>query len=197
MRRVSSSLAFLVAVNLIPLAGIVFGTWTFGDVLFLYWAESAVIGAYNVVRLVTVGGVKAIFLAPFFTVHFGGFMAGHWVFLATFFLSDSLDGGMSIATALRETAATWWVAIGGLFASHGYSLAKNFFGKREHERLNVEQVMTAPYKRIMVMHVAIIVGACAGLALGTPLITVLIVIAGKTLLDMRAHRQEHAELTST
>jgi hypothetical protein len=45
----------LIAVNLIPLGGVLVLGWTAFDVVFLFWMENVVIGAFNVLKMLTVG----------------------------------------------------------------------------------------------------------------------------------------------
>ena len=52
-------------------------------------------------------------------------------------------------------------------------------------------LMQAPYPRIVVLHMAIVLGAFATIALGSPLLLLVILIVGKTLLDLKLHLKEH------
>jgi hypothetical protein len=51
--------------------------------------------------------------------------------------------------------------------------------------------MAAPYKRIVVMHVAIIAGGFGVLALGEPTILLLVLVGLKTAMDVVLHRRSH------
>ena len=51
------------------------------------------------------------------------------------------------------------VALLALVVSHGISFAVNFIGRREYQGQTVSTLMSAPYRRIIVMHLAIILGA--------------------------------------
>ena len=57
MARVSSasmrwlSAAVLVAVNLVPLVGVAFWGWSLMLILVLYWIESGIVGAINVLKI--------------------------------------------------------------------------------------------------------------------------------------------------
>ena len=65
----SVSSVALIAANLAPVAGVVFLSWTIEDVLLLYWAESAIIGIYNLARMWVIGRWKILVVGPFFLVH--------------------------------------------------------------------------------------------------------------------------------
>ena len=107
MRVPRSSALALILANLVPLAGVVWLDWRVFDVLLLYWAENVVIGAVNVLRMLscrprlgiielaedrsglqftdtqraTVSRFTAgfrYFLIPFFVIHYGMFCFGHY-----------------------------------------------------------------------------------------------------------------------
>ena len=73
----ASALALLAA-NLVPLAGVLLWGWKLHEVIVLFWAESAVIGFYTLLKMAVVGKWLAIFAGVFFAGHFGGFMAIHF-----------------------------------------------------------------------------------------------------------------------
>jgi len=65
----SVSSVALIAANLAPVGGVLFFVWIIDDVLLLYWAESAVIGFYNLARMWVIGRWKILVVGPFFLVH--------------------------------------------------------------------------------------------------------------------------------
>ena len=85
-----------------------------------------------------------------------------------------------------------WFAI-AIIASHLFSFGWNFIGKGEYLRNSLKSVMAAPYGRIVVLHIAIILGAFVTAALGSPVYLLLLLIAGKILLDAKLHLRSHRE----
>ena len=99
---------FLIAVNFIPLAGVMFWNWSLFQIVALYWLENLIIGVINLLKMLVSspdaaafslantsasgrgpapGGkianhVSKVFLLPFFTVHYGMFCLVHGVFIA-------------------------------------------------------------------------------------------------------------------
>jgi hypothetical protein len=74
----------LVAANLLPLLLVIAGLWSLQQVMLLYWLENAVIGLWNVAKMLRSGSppfVLRLFLACFFTAHFGIFFVVHGIFL--------------------------------------------------------------------------------------------------------------------
>lgn len=114
----------LIAVNLIPLAGVFFWNWDLFSLMVLYWMETAMIGFYQLVKILITSPVLAVFLIPFFTFHFGMFMYVHFLFLSSFF-------GPPWVKALRDSVPAildrllfqegFWIPALALFISHGVS----------------------------------------------------------------------------
>src|SRR6185503_5564408 len=80
-----TSLGALVIANMVPLLGVLALDWDLYGVMVLYWAENSIIGLYNVLKMLRVGGAKAAPLAAFFCVHYGIFMLVHFVFVRSMF----------------------------------------------------------------------------------------------------------------
>ena len=186
-----TSMLTLVAANLFPLLGVVLNGWTLADVLVLFWAESAVIGFYTLLKIGVVAKWWAIFPGLFFTGHFGGFMAIHFLFLYELFLRNmnvvpepnALEAIMPLFYELRP-------ALLALFVSHGISFTLNFIGRREYKGTNVADLMRAPYARIVVMHITIILGGFVVKLMDDPLPALALLIALKIAADLWAHYAE-------
>ncbi len=87
-----------------------------------------------------------------------------------------------------------WPAFLGVCLSHGISFFYNFIGKQEFRRSTPEKQMMAPYGRIILMHLTNIFGGWLILALGAPILALVLVIVLKVASDVRAHEKEHAAL---
>ena len=191
LRLASPSSLALILANLVPLAGAAFLGWKLSDVMVLYWAESAIIGFYNLCKIAVIGRWAALLAGPFFLGHFGGFMAVHFLFVYGIFVEGMQDGGSG--GDLREVAALFislWPALLALFLSHGYSFFANFLGRREYEGRTVKDQMAEPYTRIVFMHLVLIFGGGLTLILGGPTPVLLLVIGAKIWFDLRAHLKQ-------
>lgn len=183
----------LIIVNLIPVAGSVFLDWKLADVMVLYWAESAVIGFFNICKIIVIGRWAALFAAPFFAGHFGGFMVVHFLFIYTIFIEMPHSGGTS-GGDLAEIALLFtslWPALAALFISHGFSFFVNFLGRQEYRGRSVNDQMSEPYSRIIFMHLVLILGGGLTMALGSAVPVLLIMIALKVFFDVKAHLKQH------
>jgi hypothetical protein len=145
-----------------------------------------------------------IFFIPFFSFHYGLFCLVHGLFVFALLGknelgSDSMPTGSSTLEELTELvelameAGGFWAAL-GLVVSHLFSFCVNYLGKGEYRRTVVPMLMIAPYGRIVVMHLAIIFGAFAIMALGSPVFLLVILIVGKIMLDLKFHNRAHKKL---
>ena len=190
----SESAIALVVANAAPLVGVLFFGWDLGNVMVLYWVESGVIAFYTVLKIAIVGKLAALVAAPFFTGHFGGFMTGHFLLIYALFLRESSAGwAPGAGEALYAIFVPIWASIAALFISHGVSFYTNFIGQREYEGASVSGLMTAPYNRVMVMHLTLILGGWVILLIGMPAGALVLLLVLKTAVDLRAHRGEHAK----
>ena len=185
----SLSVLSLVAANLVPIVGVAVFAWDLGNIMVLYWAESAVIGIFNVLKMLRVGGPSGIPIVLFFLVHFGGFMAVHFVFTYALFVDPGLKAvgaSSGFFAVVAELFHALWPALLALFISHGVSYRTNFVGRREFVGRSLNQQMGQPYARIFVMHIAIILGAGA-MQGGYRLAPLYILVGLKTGVDLWSH----------
>jgi hypothetical protein len=214
-QKFTLSLASLVAANLVPLAGVLFLGWDAAMIVLLYWTENLVIGFYHVLRIAIVRVEHRrfhpgkLFAIPFFCVHFGGFCAVHGFFLLLFFkLGDGAGafpsgtpwpGPLVFVQLLTSVIAQLWRShpqgmewgVLCLFASHGVSFVQNFLLRGEYASLSMEDLMLRPYKRIAMLHVAIIAGGMPVMVLGSPIPLLCILVLLKICLDIRLHTKSH------
>lgn len=181
-------IAALVAANLVPLAGVLWLGWDLGLILLLYWAESAVILVFNLLKMLTLGmgGVAA---AGFFVVHAGMFMGIHLLFLVVLFhpLADR-----TLASLARDLG----FPLLALAASHGASFVHNTLVRRERPK-DAGSIMGGFYARIVVMQLTIIFGSALMQALGSPVWALALLVLLKTVVDLGAHVHERLRLHGT
>ena len=199
----------LVVANLIPLIGVLFLGWSVWTILIVYWIENGIVGGFNVLKILraqgtddgdtattlTINGRRASTvskagLVPFFVMHYGLFWLVHGVFVLTLPL---FMGMASEAEAIDPGAdpVTIVIAIVALFISHGLSYRFNFIGNGEYRRVSPGAQMFAPYGRLMILHITIIVGALAIALTGAQEAAIVILVILKIGLDLALHLREH------
>jgi len=191
--------AALVAANAVTVFGVLYGGWREFDILLLYSLENVVIGFYNVLRMrrapcdeeelrrTCEGVTSKIGLIGFFCLHYGMFAMGHLFFVVMLFGVVFASKGEGL---LQQT---WWplpLAFGGMWISHGLSYTRNFVAGREYERTTANRLFVSPYARIVVMHVAILGGAFAVVFTGQGITPLVILVVGKTIVDLASHLAE-------
>lgn len=191
------ALVVLVAANLVPLAGVLFFRWDVRTILVMYWLENGIVGGLNVLRILGAQGSDATGqaslaakagLAAFFTVHYGIFWIGHGVFVMV--ITSPLGfTPLGFPLPLDALAQDLGIQLGAaaLMASHLASLILNYFGKGEYKRASPTSQMFAPYARVFVLHLTIIIGGAVVIGLGQPVLLVALLVAFKTIADLGFH----------
>ena len=197
----------LIIANLVSVGGVLFFGWEVFPLMFLFWSENVVVGIFNVLKMIFAGGGGGIgqavkfFLIPFFCVHYGIFTLVHGVFVCVLF-GGGLNGGGSpfdsVATfsrTMHEYHLGWGIL--GLIISRGISFVTNYINNGEYKTATAPMLMTQPYGRIIVLHLAILGGGFLMMALHSPTLGLLLLVVLKTLLDLGAHLREHNKPADT
>ena len=134
------------------------------------------------------------FLVPFFCVHYGGFMLGHGIFIV-FLLGDGeaafREGGF--AGILSSSWHYWmWAALAGLVLEHGREFLSDYLGKGKNKQTSAILQMFAPYGRIIVMHLVIIVGGFLLISWGLPRLMAVLLVVAKTLMELANKKLQRA-----
>ena len=190
IRRYSTSSVALILANISPAAGVLFLEWRIGEILLLFWAESAVIGVYNLAKMWVIDRLRSLFAGIFFMVHYGLFMAVHLAFIFSLFPDEF--GFLGDASSFRDPHLVYLLlALVALFFSHGVSFYSNFLGDREYEGRSATSQMSEPYNRIIVIHVTILLDGFLILfiAAGEFWLLMLMIVL-KIVVDLWAHRKQ-------
>ena len=155
-------------------------------------------------------------IAGFFLVHYGIFWVVHGVFVLTmpFFVGMSAEVGEVTPLFPDEGQFVDGVYVGPSFEpgpdmssgfefgslllavialaiSHGLSFWFNYLGRGEYRRTSAASQMFAPYGRLVVLHITIILGGMAIAFTGAPAAALAILVVLKTLMDVGFHLAEH------
>ncbi len=195
----------LILANLVPVGGVLFAQWEVFPIMLLFWLENVVVGVITVLKILACerghSGEK-FFMVPFFIFHYGMFCFVHGAFVFSLFAprgeSMSRTGGLlpepsGILELIRGQGL--WIAVAALVASHAFSFVVNFLGRGEYRKAEAGKVMMAPYGRIIVLHVVVLVGGFVVMALDAPLIALLLLVILKIIMDVTAHIREHRRLS--
>ena len=203
---VSPSGVALVLANLAPLASVLLLHGTVLTVFAIYWWETLIVGVLGVVRLVVAVPLAAGWWRVkwpallFFVAHYGVVMALHgWVILTLFGLDvpgvSKDDWNLTALTsAVTDPYIRYFIL---LFAvSHGISFARNYLHRQEYVRADLSMIFLAPYVRVALLHLALILSIAAGgpLRLRTSGVALFVLVLLKLYADVVAHWAEHTRI---
>lgn len=215
IRELPRSAWFLVGANVLPLLGALLLGWDLGTIMALFWAENLVVGVYAILRIALVARWFGLFLVPFFTFHYGIFTLGHGVFVFALFVGEAtfvrtlgtvvpavvalfLSHGASFVTnflrggerdRMRAAVGTIKMRKTGPGSWEG-DVPADLPPESARGLLDVGKLMSAPYRRVVVMHVTIIAGGFLLAAFGSTAPALALLVVLKTGIDLRAHLQE-------
>lgn len=209
------AVAALLLANAIPLVGVLLLGWSLWTILAVYWLENGIVGLFSLAKILLARGevapglepvaaarvasvppiVHRVLFAAFFPLHYGVFWAGHGVFVLGFLpIFARLEGGFGTDTAALAGSGIDWTAAaigaGALFASHGVSFLVNYLWRGEYRTASPSIQAQAPYERVIALHVTILLGAWAIILIGSPVGALLVLVAVKAYIDLRAHLRE-------
>jgi Family of unknown function (DUF6498) len=209
--RTTSSTAALVALvlaNVFPVVGVLILGWNVWTILIVYWLENGVVGAINVLKMRRAarryipGRMSVSFngrpiddassgaLVGFFIMHYGIFWTVHGVFVLS--LAFGAFGPPGDTASATPSPWTILLAAVALTVSHGLSYRLNYIGRGEYLHTSAAAQMFAPYGRLVILHITIIVGAIAISTTGAPVAAIVILVALKTILDLGLHLLERS-----
>jgi len=187
------SIIALVLANLVPLFGALMFGWELSEVMVLYWAETAIILLYQIVKHCAMSPILGLLSGIFSLASVGGFMAIHLLFVWEIFVKQSFNSDNVMGSDLVEVFEYFGVlspALAALMISHGYSFFTNFWPRRELYRINKLKIKSV-MDRVVLMHVTLIFGAFLVFATGSGAVGAILLIVLKVAVDIVAHRKHH------
>lgn len=180
--------------------------WSPFVVMMLFWFENVVIGAFNVVKMLMTGArlggaglLAGVAIGAFFTVHYGLFTAVHGVFVVLLFGGaelgrDAMNGGLGgAASAMVHSlfaARDGWLAAAAIVLLQLSGLVQWLARMREAPP-PLKELMSAPYGRIVILHVTLLASGFLVQALKAPLAGALLLVGLKLAYDMVMLGREH------
>jgi hypothetical protein len=198
LKKIRSSVFFLIAANIVPLIGVLFFEWDIINILYLYWLESCVIGFYNALKIVTAKIpmdfqhiYSKVFSFIFFSIHYPAMM---WLLMAA---GINLISTIVFNRPLKpyDILAKTWTTIVAFLISHGYSFVHNYLLEGERIRVRIGILSIQPYLRIFVMWVVLMGGAFFILKYRQPVFLIVILIVMKIIVDCIAHYRERKKFS--
>lgn len=174
--------------DLAPIYAVLFLGWTAVPLVMLYWLENVIIGVVTLFRLLLVGARRglgalagAVFMIAFSTVYYGVLCFVHGVFLVV--LAEMASDGSPefsspdflIRYAIMAGPGLGLIAA-GLLVWHFAMMLEDTLSGPMPSQTALSDAFSAPYGRIIVLHIGIFAGFGALVALGQPMTGVLALI---------------------
>ena len=204
-------LVSLIAGNLLTIVLAVLGNWDLATVVFIYWAQSVIIGIFAFLSILftdtsaMADGITETTTLPdgsklvrkgnpgTFKVLMAGFFAFHYGFFHLIYFFFIVDSGIFGPVGFSDPGIA--NSCGLFFAIHAYS----FLYHRQRGKAAVADMVMQfmePYDRILPMHLTIIFGSFIILGLGffgittvTPVLVLFLLL--KTYADVAGHLKKH------
>lgn len=202
----------LIFANLVTIVFAILGNWDLATILFIYWAQSVIIGVFTAVSLLTSGSARVwpsvvsgnpatdmaasldrygsivarFGMTGFFAIHYGIFHYAYYFFI----VESGLFGPVTF------TDPGIWLSCGVFFLNHLYSFIVHW---KTHIREGGSEGddFFAPYYRIIPMHLTIIFGsmvifALQDLGIESTMPVLVLFLALKTYSDIAAHLAKYS-----
>lgn len=185
---------FVILGNACVLPGVLLWDWSIFEVFYLYWFENVLIGCFTVIRMMMASasqGIWALFSSlfriAFFIVHYGMFCMGHGLILTEIFYDNPLDVPIEPETLFQIPIIVGmqgflYGAIGIVLIEIVYGIQKVLQDRREGNSADV--IMFSPYGRIVVLHVAVILGGLLAQEFGVSIMALVVLVVLKTIYDV-------------
>lgn len=211
----------IIAVNLIPFAGVVWYDWKPFSVIFIYWLQTGIIGFFSLLKIKKVTDfsppehkirVMAFAVRPsgrarpvaeiirdFVGVYaFGMFTS--LLFLVFFTWFDSIDAfsfrsllgsPLAFVAAIQESFGVILLGTMTFFLNHGYSYIFNFVGKKEFLRSDLPAQLSDPIDRVGMIWGSLFITGTTLVFIPYLTTVVAVLVVFKTMFDVYAHLKEH------
>ena len=217
--KLTPSVMALFAANGVPVLGVLFLGWELFPLIFVYWLENGVVGVFTMLKLLTNRAPASnrltshepnpftwwesrrirfnwwnLGLVLFFIVHYGVFWQGHGAFVCWLF-GEKGDTVMRTPQIIVRCGLQYTLL--ALVLSHGFSFAYNYIGRGEYKSMPSVELMFAPYRRVIVLHLFVLFGGIVLMALGVSRIGLLLLAAVKIVADLHGHSFERTRAMMT
>jgi hypothetical protein len=183
----------LLYANLITILIALFFQWSVVEVMWVYLAQSCIIGFFNFVKMLTfslrlnnLSLAMGLFISVFFLVHYFGFNFGYAFFLLFFSMAANIN-------FFSLFSVGFFFVIIMFFANHLFSFL-TFYKKSTNYDFSINdisKIMFHPYVRIIPMHLTIIFGGIFLITGIFPELVLVLFLLLKTGADLQMHKNEH------
>lgn len=204
----NSSVLLLVLMNLIPAYGVIFEGWKAFDIVFIYVAETVIIGGLNILKMAFASSLRPgtqyqssvivhalkIFMIPFFIIHYFFFLMIQSLFVFAFLKGETIENMFAVPLSfwqILNTNAEIRLCVMGILCSHIFSFLVYYIGNKEYDKIGLPMLMVQPYIRIFIQQFVVIAGVLLMSIYNTPAIFALLLVFLKIIADAVMHLKIH------
>jgi hypothetical protein len=208
----AARLLWLLAMDALPLVGVLLFHWQVFPIILLFWAENVVAGGFTVAkmakargsgppsagwsgvrlndtRISDLAGRSRGALIGTFIANYGIFTAAHGFFIVVLFSGLLVPVPHGAGSAGTPGLVWFGLAFGSLIAVYAADFWRTYLGRGEYLQTSPVQAMTEPYGRMIIMHLAIVFGGLFVDSIGAPMGGLLLLVVFKTGYDIAGWRQ--------
>lgn len=168
---------FLIAVNLLPVAGVWLWNWNPKEVFLVYCLETIIVGIFTLAKMGIVSitrktdiwyngpsqtNLPGLFFMLFFLLHYGIFVG---VQMGIFFGVSGIGKGSNITTFSffykwpQLISNDSLIMLGAFVFVYGYKMVVDFILPRQYRTIPMMMLMFQPYGRIIIQQMTVIIGS--------------------------------------
>jgi hypothetical protein len=190
-----------VAGNLVPLAGVLFYGWQLLAVMVAFWLDGVAIGVYTAARILLArldgkaasgrsSAVTRIYVAANFVLQYGFVSCVHGLLVIGLFglVGEKLAGrtvpelDVYLLAVLRQPETL--TAAAAMLLTRGIDFVTGYLRPRAYELADIGKEQSAPYRRVYLLHVVVVLGGGIALALHAPVAALVMLVALKSAGDL-------------
>lgn len=177
----------IVAINLVPVWGVVFEGWAVFTLFALFWLDLVLLIVMNGLRI-AIAQPRSIPKVPILWLGDGLFAVGYAMAITAFFARPNYDAIMRAENPLDPAAHLFesldlWPQLAALAVVHLLMLMK-YVLSGEYRTADVKALEGAALLRMIVLHLALFIGAFASGTVGYPLWSLLCLVALKIGMEL-------------
>ena len=206
-RTAVPAIALALIANFIPLYNVLAQHWPVVYVVMLFWFDVLLIVAFTAVKIliapltgyISPAVVLIVGYAGATLVFYGGLVLIYGFFLALLFggeitprgLVSNPDVALGVMTRMLGEPAVFWTAL-AILGIHLHSLIVYVAAREAWSTAQPERLFDMPLRHLVVLHVGIVLGGGVLTLLAPPVIAATVLLAGKTVSDLRVVARERS-----
>ncbi|HKI78092.1 MAG TPA: DUF6498-containing protein [Ignavibacteriaceae bacterium] len=192
----------IILYNLFPIIGVLYFDWDPIAVVFIYIAETIVIGVFNLFKIAiakkdikqadgsykTAGHAEKLFMVVFFLIHYNAFNYGQITIISSSLPGiNGLGGGVNYFISYFTNNLSMQIGLGLIVIVNLYSFIHNYIGGKQYNIYSPLTLLFLPYGRIFLQQFVGIFGVFFVEFLSLPFFFLIILQVIKTIGELVSH----------